>query len=255
MTEQKSSREDSNLAHGCHHFWCRGRSPDRSDSRAQDEITHNVSGKGQVLHLCCGAGIEYPLNGMCDEVSVHSVEENPDYLRLARMGNEGGLNTYEQANPLLWKPKSADETYDAIVLLNALHRFKPIDQRSLIRNLSRFIKPKGFLFISDFYIPELEDNARESKAIMELDFAYMKSYLHNLEFEDFNSSKSLEYLLSTIEEDLQGKTFKTSLKKQRKLFGKYFRTVEQHSYWPKYRKFSEDMGSGVYAHILRDPKT
>lgn len=199
----------------------------------------NIPADAQVLDILCGTGnLLGALKRERSDLSCAGIDLEPEYIAYAK--SQYPDVRFEVGDATQWK---TDKLYEAVLVTGGLHHLPYEKQEAFIAEVSKSIRPEGFAIIADPYIDDYSNEVERKAAAEKLGLAYIDATTHNHAPQDI-----IDATKTILHNDVSDVEYKSSLKKLKPVFEKYFTTLEVHKTWPK-----EDTEYGDYWLLLKQP--
>lgn len=200
----------------------------------------HIPKQGRMLDILCGTGnLLGAIAQQRPDVQCAGIDLEPEYIAYAKSQHPGV--SFAVADATQWR---ADALCDAVVATGGLHHLPYEKQETFIAEVSKSIHPNGFAIVADPYIDDYANEDERRAAAEKLGLAYIEATIHKHAPHDI-----IEAAKGILHNDVQGVEYKTSLKKLKPVFEKYFSSVEIHKTWPR-----EESEYGDYWLLLRNPR-
>ncbi len=202
------------------------------------EILKNmIPENGEVLDLLCGTGnLLGRLAEIRSDVSYTGIDLEDEYILFARKSYP--TLSFETADVLTW---STDKKFDAVVVTGGLHHIPYEQQDIFIAKLATLLKDDGLALVADPYIDDYSTEIERKISAAKLGYEYLVATIANGATDDVTKATA-----DLIANDVLKVEYKTSTKKIRPMFEKYFSHIEEHKTWPE-----SDSEYGDYCFVLR----
>lgn len=190
-----------------------------------------------VLDLMCGPG--YLLGRLIKlrpDLSSVGVDLEPEFISYAKKTYPG--IRFEVGNTSEWV---SETQYDVVLCTAGLHHLPYEQQEEFIKKIATLVKPGGFAVVADPYIDDYSNETERKIAGAKLGYEYLVTTIKNGATDDV-----VKAAIDIMSNDVYLVEFKSSIRKNKPLFEKYFSDVEMHKTWPK-----EETEYGDYYFILR----
>jgi len=189
-----------------------------------DIIIKKAPKNGRILDLMCGTGfLMAEIKKRRPDLQLTGVDLNPDFIRYAKKNYKN--MDFILADALKWKTKT---TYDLVICAAGIHHVPDSKQASLIRKIASYLKKSGFAITADPFIDDYKNTTERQIASAKLGYAYLSATVRNGATPDV-----IQAAINILENDVMGIEYKTSLKKLKPAFQKYFSKISIKKTWPK----------------------
>jgi 2-polyprenyl-3-methyl-5-hydroxy-6-metoxy-1,4-benzoquinol methylase len=186
-------------------------------------VSSQVAQNGKVLDLLCGPGyLLGQLQKMRPDLSYYGVDLESEFITHAKELYPD--ITFEVADAFEWKTETL---YDVVLCTGGLHHLPYNQQESFVEKLSKLIKSDGFAIMADPYIDDFSNEAERKIAGAKLGYEYLAITIRNGATDDV-----IKAAIEILSNDVQLVEFKSSVKKNKAIFEKYFSKIEMHKTWP-----------------------
>jgi 2-polyprenyl-3-methyl-5-hydroxy-6-metoxy-1,4-benzoquinol methylase len=202
-------------------------------------VTEHAPKKGEVLDLMCGPGhLANKLYQARPDLTIHGIDIDERFISYARKVYHDRWKNFVVADALDWNPSSW--RHDIVVCTGSLHHIAYEQQETLVAKIARGVEYGGFAICADPYIDDYVTEQERQLAAAKLGYEYLVATINNGATIDVTKATA-----ALIENDVAGIEFKTSVKRMRPIFEKYFSHVDEKKIWPAY-----DSEYGDYLFIL-----
>jgi SAM-dependent methyltransferase len=200
-------------------------------------VLTNAPKGAKVLDLLCGPGyLLGKLQKQRNDIAYLGVDLETGFIEHARKLYPS-IN-FEVADAARWE---SDQNYDVILCTAGLHHLPYQQQEPFIEKISKLLKPGGFAIIGDPYIDDYVNETERKLAGAKLGYEYLDVTIKNGGTDDV-----IKAAIDVMSNDVLLVEYKSSVKKIKPLFEKYFDIVEMHKTWPR-----ENTGYGDYWFLLK----
>jgi 2-polyprenyl-3-methyl-5-hydroxy-6-metoxy-1,4-benzoquinol methylase len=201
-------------------------------------ISKNAPQNGTVLDMLCGPGyLLGKLQKLRSDLSYHGVDLESEFIDHAKKLYPE--ISFEIADAFKW---NSDKQFDVVLCTAGLHHLPYDQQEPFVEKLSKLVKKDGFAIIGDPYIDDYSNEKERKVAGAKLGYEYLVTTIENGGTDDV-----IDAAIGVLVNDVTLVEWKSSIKKNKPVFEKYFTHVEMHKTWPK-----EESEYGDYYFILRN---
>jgi len=203
----------------------------------QEYITSNAPHNGKLLDILCGPGyLLGKLQKNRPDINYLGVDLEGEFIDHAKKLYPE--ISFEVADAFEW---NSDELFDVVLCTAGVHHLPYEQQEPFIEKLSKLIKDDGFVIIGDPYIDDYSDEKTRKLAGAKLGYEYLAETISN-----DGTNDVIEAAVGVLSNDVLLIEYKSSVKKMKTLYEKYFSSVVMHKTWPK-----EETEYGDYYFILK----
>jgi 2-polyprenyl-3-methyl-5-hydroxy-6-metoxy-1,4-benzoquinol methylase len=187
-------------------------------------VVKNAPKNGKVLDLMCGTG--YILNKIKQQrpdLELIGIDISSEFISFAKK-NYAGIDFIEQ-NALDW---NSNNEFDIIVCTGGIHHIKYNKQELITEKISKALKKNGKAIFADPFISDYSNEEERKLKAVELGSEYIKATLKTNPTQDV-----LNASIDIMRNDVLGLEYKTSLKKLKPVYKKYFSKIEIIKTWPE----------------------
>lgn len=203
-----------------------------------DIVKKDAPKDSNILDLMCGPGyLLGKIKELRPDLKLKGVDIDKRFIRYAQ--EKYKRIEFEVADVLKFK---TGEKFDIILCTGGLHHLPYEEQERFVKAIKSLLKNDGFCIIADPYIDDYLNEKERKLGALKLGYEYLIAVIEN------DAPKEIiEGALDIKFNDVLGYEFKSSIKKNKKIFDKYFSSLEVHKTWPK-----SDSEYGDYFFILRN---
>lgn len=206
-------------------------------SQVEEIAINSVPQNGRVLDLLCGTGnLLGRLHTHRPDIIFTGVDLESEYIAFAH--DMYPSISFQVGDALTW---TSETPYDLVLVTGGLHHIPYENQEKFIQNIAGLTKDNGIAIVADPYIDEYSNEEERKLAAAKLGYEYLIATLRN------GATKVVaKATADLIANDVLGVEYKTSIKKMKPIFERYFSRLEQYKTWPE-----TDSEYGDYYFVLR----
>lgn len=202
-----------------------------------DYLEQQTPKEAKVLDLMCGPGyLLGKIKQLRPDLNLTGVDIDKRYIDFAKEKYQD--IHFFASDSMGWQ---TDDKFDLIICTAGVHHLPYEKQEEFIKKIFTLLKEDGFCIIADPYIDDYSNEKERLLAASKLGYEYLVAVIENNAPEDIISAT-----VDILNNDVMKSEFKTSIKKNKEIFAKYFSFVEIHKSWPK-----SDSEYGDYFFILK----
>ncbi|MBI1833485.1 MAG: class I SAM-dependent methyltransferase [Candidatus Andersenbacteria bacterium] len=205
----------------------------------EDIVLTKAPSDGTVLDLMCGTGYSLAeLHKKRIDLVLTGVDLEPEFIQYAKAHYRG--IDFVVADAFEWQPPGK---YNVVLCMAGVHHLQYEKQEPFIKKISKLITDDGLAIVADPYIDDYKDEGERKIASAKLGYEYLIATIQNDAPEEI-----VEAAIGISRNDVLGIEYKSSLKRMKLVFEKYFATADLHKTWPNH-----DSEYGDYYFVLRNP--
>lgn len=199
-------------------------------------VLSKTPSNGTILDLMCGTGYSLAeLQKKRMDLVLTGVDLESEFIQYAKAHYRG--IDFVVADAFEWQPTGK---YDVVLCMAGVHHLLYDKQEPFIKKISKLVKDDGLAIVADPYIDDYKNEEERKVTSAKLGYEYLAATIQNDAPEEI-----VEAAISILRNDVLGIEYKTSLKKMKPVFEKYFANVELNKTWPNH-----DSEYGDYYFVL-----